>query len=261
MEEMSDHRLSIGTGRAEGPDEGGPAPAPGTRPLGRRLFLGIVGAGAIGTVFGQQFQSWVGSALSSLANPAGGGLAALLPGADRFRLYTVTSGFPEVHRAAYRLSVGGLVSNPVTLTYAELLSLPRTQLTRDFQCVTGWRVPGVHWAGVLLRDVLALARPTAAAKAVAFGSYDGVYTESLTLSEAHRSDVLLAYEMLGKPLSTPHGGPVRLYVAPMYGYKSAKWLSSITLVEQAKPGFWEQQGYAVQAWVGRSNGRNDAPIA
>ena len=64
--------------------------------------------------------------------------------------------------------------------------------------------------------------------------------------------------MLGKPVTRSHGGPVRLYVAPMYGYKSVKWLGGITLVPEVVPGFWEQNGYDVDAWVGRSNGRDDA---
>jgi DMSO/TMAO reductase YedYZ molybdopterin-dependent catalytic subunit len=131
---------------------------------------------------------------------------------------------------------------------------------RDFQCVTGWRVPKVPWAGVRLADVIDLARPTAAAKAVEFTSYDGLYTESLTIEEARRYDVLVAYEMYGKPVTVEHGGPVRLYVAPMYGYKSCKWLKSIELVSKATPGFWEQNGYAVEAWVGRSNGLSGPPI-
>ncbi len=256
---MNDVTGPVPRSDGEGRPGGLLVPAEHRSPVGRRLFLGILGAGAVGTIFGQPLQTWVGSALSTVADPSGGGLAALLPGADRFRLYTVTGGFPEVARDRYRLRVGGLVARPLTLSYGDLLRLPRTQLTRDFQCVTGWRVPGVHWAGALLRDVLALAQPTSAARAVEFGSYDGVYTESLTLAEAYRSDVLVAYEMLGGPVSTAHGGPVRLYVAPMYGYKSAKWLSSITLVERATPGFWEQQGYDVQAWVGSSNGRHDTP--
>jgi DMSO/TMAO reductase YedYZ molybdopterin-dependent catalytic subunit len=158
------------------------------------------------------------------------------------------------------LTIGGMVERPLTLSYRDLLSLPRTELARDFQCVTGWRVPGVPWAGVLLRDVIKLARPKPEARAVSFSSFDGTYTESLTVSEAHRDDVLVAYEMLGARITTDHGGPVRLYVAPMYGYKSAKWLRSISLVKQAAPGFWEQQGYDVEAWVGGSNGRHDAPI-
>jgi DMSO/TMAO reductase YedYZ molybdopterin-dependent catalytic subunit len=230
------------------------------KPVGRQLFLGLIGAGAVGTVFGSEIQNVVGTVLQPLTNSSGGGLAALIPGADRFRFYTVTGGYPVIDKDRYSLSVDGLVERPARLTYNDLLALPRTLLDRDFQCVTGWRVPDVHWAGVLLGDLIDLARPSAAAQAVEFTSYDGVYTESLTLDQAHRNDVIVAYEMLGAPITTDHGGPVRLYVAPMYGYKSAKWLKSITLVKQAIPGFWEQQGYDINAWVGGSNGRHDAPI-
>jgi DMSO/TMAO reductase YedYZ molybdopterin-dependent catalytic subunit len=95
---------------------------------------------------------------------------------------------------------------------------------------------------------------------VRFESFDGVYTESLTLDQARRPDVIVAWEMLGAPVTTPHGGPVRLYVAPMYGYKSCKWLSRIEVTDQVVPGYWETEGdYSVNAWVGRSNGRDDAP--
>ncbi len=126
--------------------------------------------------------------------------------------------------------------------------------------MTGWRVPNVLWRGVLLRDLLDVVKPHAGATGVEFGSYDGIYTESLTLDEARRSDVLIAYEMLGAPITQEHGGPVRLYVAPMYGYKSAKWLQSISLVARTTPGYWEQYGYDVEGWIGRSNGRSDTPI-
>ena len=77
---------------------------------------------------------------------------------------------------------------------------------------------------------------------------------------SRRDDVIVAYELDGKPISAAHGGPVRLYVAPMYGYKSLKWLQRITLVAPPpRPGFWAQRGYDVDAWIGRSNGRSDAP--
>lgn len=231
------------------------------KPIGRRLFIGLLGTGALGTLFGTQVQGFVGDLLRPVADASGGGLGALVPGADRFRLYTVTGGFPVIARDRYTLTVGGLVEQPLKLSYAQLLSLPRTDLDRDFQCVTGWRVPSVHWSGVLLSDIIGLAGPKSEAGAVEFTSYDGTYTESLTIEEARRNDVLVAYRMLGGPITSEHGGPVRLYVAPMYGYKSAKWLKSISLVRQATPGFWEQQGYDVEAWVGRSNGRDDAPIA
>jgi hypothetical protein len=230
------------------------------KPVGRRLFLGIIGLGALGVAFGNTAQRIVGALVAPFTNKNGSGLGALIPGANRFRLYTVTGSFPDIPRSRYRLRVEGLVEKPFELRYDELLALPRSELVLPFQCVTGWRVPGVHWAGVRLGDLIDSAKPHPSAHAVEFTSYDGLYTESLTLDQAHRSDVIVAYEMLGGPISSEHGGPVRLYVAPMYGYKSAKWLRSISLVPQAIPGFWEQQGYAINAWVGRSNGRDDAPI-
>jgi DMSO/TMAO reductase YedYZ molybdopterin-dependent catalytic subunit len=63
------------------------------------------------------------------------------------------------------------------------------------------------------------------------------------------------------PISDAHGGPVRMYVSPMYGYKSCKWLSRITVVGGVQPGYWEVRGYDVDGWVGRSNGRSDHPTS
>lgn len=231
------------------------------KPIGRRLFVGILGLGALGVVFGDTLQRVLGALTAPFTNANGSGLGALIPGANRFRLYTVTGSYPYIPTSRYRLRIDGLVDRPADLTVDDLRTLPRTELTRDFQCVTGWRVPNVHWAGVRLADLIDYAKPRSGVHAVEFASYDGVYTESLTLDEARRSDVIVAYEMLGGPISSEHGGPVRLYVAPMYGYKSAKWLAKISLVPLAIPGFWEQQGYDINAWVGRSNGRHDAPIA
>src|SRR4029079_13812090 len=81
------------------------------------------------------------------------GLASLLP-IGRFRIYTVTGGLPERSRDEWRLRVHGLVDHELDLTFDDLRALPRTHLKRDFQCVTGWRVHDVKWAGVRLREVL-----------------------------------------------------------------------------------------------------------
>jgi DMSO/TMAO reductase YedYZ molybdopterin-dependent catalytic subunit len=70
---------------------------------------------------------------------------------------------------------------------------------------------------------------------------------------------MIAYEMEGKPVTSDHGGPVRLYVAPMYGYKSCKWLDGIEVTDRVIPGYWEERGYDVDAWIGTSNGRDDEP--
>lgn len=232
-------------------DEGGGSP------IGRRVVLGLLGLGAVGVVTGSGIQNGLDSVLAPIQRNDPTGLSDLLPGAY-FRIYTVTDGYPYQSDADYRLAVDGLVDRPVELTLADLQGRPATSLVRAFQCVTGWRVPDVHWQGVLLSDLLDRAGVQPAARALRFESFDGTYTESLTLDEARRADVLVAYSMDGKPLSREHGGPVRLYVAPMYGYKSIKWLSRIQVVDRVEPGYWETEGnYDVEAWVGRSNGRND----
>jgi DMSO/TMAO reductase YedYZ molybdopterin-dependent catalytic subunit len=225
-------------------------------PVGRRVFLGLIGIGAAGVLVGARVQDWLERAVGPLIAKDGTGLASLLP-IGRFRIYTVTGGLPSRSRAHYRLRVTGLVDSPIELTYHDLLSMPPTRLNRDFQCVTGWRVTDVEWKGVRLRDVLARAGVKPSARAVRFHSFDGAYSESLTLDQAHRDDVLVAYSLEGSPLSDEHGGPVRLYVAPMYGYKSLKWLDRIELTRDVEQGYWEDRGYDVDAWVGRSNGRDD----
>jgi DMSO/TMAO reductase YedYZ molybdopterin-dependent catalytic subunit len=220
------------------------------------VFLGLLGLGAVGVATGAAVQGWLERELAPIIGRDPTGLLGLLP-IGRFRLYSVTGDFPVRSRAAYRLRVDGLVDTPLDLSFADLESMRRTEVTRDFQCVTGWRVPDVSWAGVRLRDVIDAAGAQSDADAVRFVSFDGVYTESLTMEQARRSDVLVAYELDGDPLSSDHGGPARLYVAPMYGYKSLKWLSRIELTKRVRPGYWEVRGYDVDAWVGRSNGRDD----
>ena len=229
-------------------------------PVGRRVFLSLVGLGAAGVLFGAKVQNKFEQWAAPIEAKDFTGLLSLLP-LGRFRFYTITGNFPHRDRSVYKLEVKGLVERPLTLTYAEIVSMPKTKLQRDFQCVTGWRVPNTHWTGVRLSDLLDRAGVKPEAKALHFVSFDGEYTESLTLTQARRPDVLVAYELEDSPLSSDHGGPVRLYVAPMYGYKSCKWLESIELTAQVEPGYWEQNGYDVDGWVGHSNGRDDAPTS
>jgi len=228
-------------------------------PVGRRLFFGLLGMGAIGIAFGSRAQDFLERELGPLISKDGTGLASLLP-IGRFRIYTVTGDLPSRSRSEYQLKVKGLVDQPLMLSYHDIVAMEPTSLTRDFQCVTGWRVHDVMWKGVRLGDVLDLAGVQPEARAVRFTSFDGAYSESLTLDQARRRDVLVAYELEGDPLSDMHGGPVRLYVAPMYGYKSLKWLDSIELTRHVQEGYWEVRGYDVDGWVGRSNGRDDDAV-
>lgn len=228
-------------------------------PIGRRVIVGMLAAGAAGVVFGGRIQSAINSVLAPLTQNDPTGLTSLIPTGGQFRYYSVTGSQPHRSDASYRLTVRGLVERPATYTLEALRALPQVQLTRDFQCVTGWRVEEVPWTGVRLSTLLDAVRVRPAARAVLLTSFDGTYTESLTLDQARRPDVIVALKMYGKQVTRAHGGPARLYVAPMYGYKSLKWLDGIELVPEVVPGYWERRGYEVDAWIGRSNGRGDDP--
>ncbi len=215
--------------------------------MGRRVFLGLVGLGALGVAFGGAVQSQLGRLLGS-------GFGGLLPGGDRFRIYSINGDFPVISTSKYRLAVSGLVDHPTTFSFDDLVAMPATSMVTAFQCVTGWRVPDVAWKGVSLAHLLDVVGAHASAVAVTFESYDGADTESLTIDQARLPDVIVAYRMLDAPITVEHGGPVRLYVAPMYGYKSLKWLSAIRVVDAVEPGYWEKNGYPVNGWLDGSTG-------
>lgn len=219
----------------------------------------MLGLGALAVPLGARLQNATDGLLAAVSSKDPTGITGLLPGGGGFRFYSVADTIPHRSAAAYRLTVDGLVDRPATYTLAQLTAMPRTRLVRDVQCVTGWRVPRTPFAGVRLAHLLETAGVKAGATALRFTCFDGVYTESLTLDQAHHPDLLVAYEMQDKPVTAAHGGPVRLYAGPMYFYKSAKWLSTITVTDHIEPGYWEQRGYDVDGWVGKSNGRDDDP--
>jgi DMSO/TMAO reductase YedYZ molybdopterin-dependent catalytic subunit len=235
---------------------------PEDRRVGRRLVLGMGGLGVLGILFGAKVQDGLERLLRPITSNDGTGLTAFLPTGGRFRIYTVTGDLPARSDADYALRVEGLVATPTTYDITDVReTLPQTQLTRDFQCVTGWRVQDVPWQGVKLSAVLDAVGADPKATHVRFHSFDGVYTETLTMEQARRDDVLVAHRMEDRDVTREHGGPVRLYVAPMYGYKSLKWLDRIEVVEglhaETDPGYWENLGYDTDAWVGDSNHRED----
>jgi DMSO/TMAO reductase YedYZ molybdopterin-dependent catalytic subunit len=247
--------------RREDAESSPPNDAAAGKPIGRRIVLGLAGIGVAGIVGGRAVQERLARILAPIEERDPTGFTSLLPLGNTFRYYSVTGSVPHRTAANYRLDVAGLVGNPASYTLADLQGMPQTTLVRDFQCVTGWRVPQVHWSGVRLSDLIDLVQPRPEATAISFESFDGTYTESLTLEQARRDDVIVALQMLGKPVTHDHGGPVRMYVAPMYGYKSTKWLAAIKLTPTVVPGYWEDTGdYDVDGWIGESNGRQDEPV-
>ncbi len=217
--------------------------------FGRGVFLATVAGGLSSLVWGKA--AWNG--VSGAVSPIAGAIVPILP-TGGWRIYTVSGHLPTFDETTWRLDVGGLVERPLSLTYRQLRALPRVSQVSTFHCVTGWTVHNVHWGGVRIHDLLAAAKPRAGAQALRFVSLEKPYVDYLTLEQASLADVLLAYEMDGKPLPREHGAPLRLVIPDMYGYKNVKWLDRIELVPQAGSGYWEDLGYDRDAWVGRSNG-------
>ena len=169
----------------------------------------------------------------------------------------------------WRLRVDGLVTNPLNLSLPDLRAFPAlTQITRH-DCVEGWSCIG-KWTGSPLSEVLALAGTRSQARFVVFYCADTMeggeavgetktratldnepirYYESLDLIDALHPQTILAYEMNGEPLPVAHGAPLRLRVERQLGYKMAKYLTRIELVDSyaaiggGRGGYWEDRGY------------------
>jgi DMSO/TMAO reductase YedYZ molybdopterin-dependent catalytic subunit len=165
----------------------------------------------------------------------------------------------------WRLQVGGLVGRPAQYSLAELQAMPsRTQITRH-DCVEGWSVIG-KWTGVPLRALLARVEPLPMARYVVFHCADpmdgsdlqapgSTYYESIDMIEAVHPQTILAYGLNGEPLPVKNGAPLRLRVERQLGYKQAKYVMRIDVVERldgirgGNGGYWEDLGYEWYAGI------------
>lgn len=217
------------------------------RTLGRGAFLGTVGLGLAGLFYGRTVTDALGRLIPD-------SVQSIVPSRG-WRIYTIRAGLPNIDHEAFRLRIDGAVEKPATYTLADLERMEQETQVSDFYCVTGWKVENVTWSGIRLQRLLDEARPTGAAKALRFVSVEEPYDDSLTLEQAFLPDVMLALQMDGAPVKRKHGGPARLVMPKMYGYKSVKWVGRIEVLDTPNYlGYWEQRGYDVNAWVGRSNG-------
>jgi len=163
--------------------------------------------------------------------------------------------------ANWTLEINGLVEKPVKLTLAQIQQLPsRTQITRH-DCVEGWSAIA-KWTGAPLHEVLSLAKPLTQARYVVFYCADPMdddgtnfYYESIDMEDAYHVQTILAYKLNDETLPIKNGAPIRLRVERQLGYKHAKYIMRIALVEKfddiagGKGGYWEDEGYEWYAGV------------
>jgi DMSO/TMAO reductase YedYZ molybdopterin-dependent catalytic subunit len=148
----------------------------------------------------------------------------------------------KLDRENWTIEVQGLCDNPTTFTWQDLQKLPKSIANGRLTSVTRWSVGG-NWGGVKLADILAYVKAKPEVRYVRFWSYDLVYDTSIPIDIALMEKTLLAWEFDGELLTEDYGGPVRAFVPYLWGYKSAKSVVRIELLNKYIPGFWEQRGY------------------
>src|ERR1700694_457290 len=176
---------------------------------------------------------------------------------------------PQVDVSTWRLNIGGRVRKQLALALDDLKALPRVGAQVTLECAGNGRayfapraisqpwlleaVGNAEWTGTPLRALLEAPGPLADAAEVVFtgldrgvqGGIEQQYERSLSLSEASRDDVFVAYEMNGQPLTPQHGFPLRLVIPGWYGMAHVKWLHSITLSDRPFRGYQQEPAYHI----------------
>ncbi|TMC84743.1 MAG: hypothetical protein E6J06_05880 [Chloroflexi bacterium] len=233
--------------------------------LGRRRVLSAVPIGiagfsvlALGYRLGPDWYRAVFDAPES-------GLRGISPAVTPVQnFYVVSKNFadPSVDGQSWKLSVGGMVDRPLSISLHDLRALPSTSEYVTLECVSndvgGNLMSTGAFTGVALRDLIAMASPQTQASWVAFKARDG-YSESLPLKMIQDSgEILVAYDLDGSALPMAHGYPARMVIPGLYGMKGPKWLDSIQLGNHETGGYWEQQGWDHNPVV-KTTARFDAP--
>lgn len=162
----------------------------------------------------------------------------------------LTAGFPVLHvgappdwsRADVRVVVTGQVASRLVLDADDLDTFEHVEVVADFHCVTSWSRLDNRWTGVRARDVLERAGVrSGVTHVIAAGA--PAYSATMPIEYLLDDATLLAWAHDGKPLAQVHGGPLRLVVPALYGWKSVKWLTELRLTSRPVRGYWEERGY------------------
>jgi hypothetical protein len=149
----------------------------------------------------------------------------------------------------WQLTVEGMVDEPQTLSFTDLLNLPSQDQVTDFHCVEGWSVMDVPWNGVHLSELLSLAKPRKEATHITFHTIDEAYNESLSLDVALEPKTLLAYGVNCATLPLDHGFPLRVVIPRLLAYKGPKYVHRVELTDEPISGYWVARGYAYEGEV------------
>jgi DMSO/TMAO reductase YedYZ molybdopterin-dependent catalytic subunit len=154
----------------------------------------------------------------------------------------------KLNREGWVIEVSGYCANPRRFTWQELIAIPKSIAEARLTSVTRFSVRG-KWGGVKIADLLDVVKVGPEVKYVRFWSYRMIYDTSIPMEVALREKTLLAYEFDGELLDEDYGGPVRGFCPYLWGYKSAKSVVRVELMDHYLSGFWEQRGYPDDALI------------
>src|SRR5438270_12020209 len=243
----------------------GTQPAAGAVDLGRRrLLTGVplsIAAVSLGALALRLVPDWY----KAIFNPPEAALRGISPAVTPVANFYVVSknfGDPTVDGGRWRLSVGGMVEKPASLSLADLGGMATTKEYVTLECVSndvgGDLMSTGLFTGVRLGDLVANASPRPGASWVRFRPRDGSAQAAPLSLVRGAPEILVAFELDGAPLPDAHGYPARVLIPGHYGMKGPKWLDSVELASSELRGHWEQQGWDHNAIV-KTTARFDVP--
>jgi DMSO/TMAO reductase YedYZ molybdopterin-dependent catalytic subunit len=157
-------------------------------------------------------------------------------------------GWPTIGPEQWRLKVDGLVEREREYELSAMRAMPQSEVDARLTSVSGFSLRA-RWQGVLWRDFVAQLELLPGASHATFNSQGGGYATTVSLKDLDHPRVMLVLGVQDEPLERDYGGPLRMLVPHLWGYKSAKWLETITLGERMLGGFWEDRGYTREGTI------------
>lgn len=158
----------------------------------------------------------------------------------------------KLEKEKWSIEVTGLVEKPKILDWNQLMDLPSKNVIARLTSVTRWSVEG-EWTGIPISIIAEFCSIKKEAKFLRVFSYRNIYDTTIDLNIAFKEKTLLAYKFNGYDLTEDYGGPIRLLVPYLWGYKSAKSIVKMEFTDKYISGYWEKRGYTDHATFEETN--------
>lgn len=152
----------------------------------------------------------------------------------------------KLDKENWKLKVCGLIEKSSVLDWQSIMKIPSKTVRTRLTSVTRWSIEG-EWTGILISDIAKIFNIKKEARFLRVYSYRLIYDTTIDLNIAFKEKTILAYRFNGYDLTEDYGGPIRLLVPYLWGYKSAKSIVKIEFTDKYLSGYWEKRGYTDHA--------------